>query len=70
MASGGGGGRGVKCEGVESVFNHEFTLIGPHPNFILFNPLHCYKNLFTQLEITIGQDKIYGWSAHSTLGPC
>ncbi len=38
-----GGGRGVKCERVGSVFNHEFTPIGPHPNFILFNPLHCYK---------------------------
>jgi hypothetical protein len=38
-----GGGRGVKCERVGSVFNHEFTPIGPHPKFILFNPLHCYK---------------------------
>ncbi len=33
------------------------------PNLILFDPLHCYKNSFTLLEITIGQEKIYGWSA-------
>ncbi len=56
---GGGGGRGVKCEEGGSVFNHKFLLIGP-PKLILFNPLHCYKNPFTLLEITIGQDKIYG----------
>ncbi len=37
-----GGGRGVKCEGVGSVFNHEFSLIRP-PKLIIFNPLHCYK---------------------------
>jgi hypothetical protein len=54
---GGGCGGGVKCERVESIFNQELTPIGPHPNFILFNPLHCYKNSFTLLEITIGQDK-------------
>ena len=63
MARGWGGGGGVKCERVESMFNQELTLIGPHPNFILCNPLHCYKNSFTLLEITIGQDKISGWSA-------
>ncbi len=39
----GGAGGGVKCERVESMFNQELTPIGPHPNFILFNPLHCYK---------------------------
>ncbi len=54
------GGGGVKCERVETMFNQEFTPIGPRPNLILFNPLHCYKNPFTLLEITIGQDKIYG----------
>ena len=43
MARGWRGGRGVKCERVESMFNQELTPIGPHPNFILFNPLHCYK---------------------------
>ncbi len=44
MARGwGGGGGGVKCERVESKFNQELTPIRPHPNFILFNPLHCYK---------------------------
>ncbi len=52
------GGGGVKCEEGGSVFNHEFSLIGP-PKLILFNPFHCYKNPFTLLEITIGQDKIY-----------
>ncbi len=67
MARGWGGAGGVKCERVESMFNQELTPIGPHPNFILFNPLHCYKNSFTLLEITIGQDKIYGWSAHYPL---
>ena len=39
----GGGGRGVKCEKVESMFNQELTPIGPRPNLILFDPLHCYK---------------------------
>ncbi len=58
------GGGGVKCEKVESKFNQELTPIGPRPNLILFDPLHCYKkNPFTLLEITIGQEKIYGWSA-------
>ena len=57
------GGWGVKCERVETMFNQEFTPIGPRLNLILFNPLHCYKNSFTLLEITICQDKIYGWSA-------
>ena len=28
------------------------------------------KSSFTLPEITIGQDKIHGWSAHSALGPC
>jgi hypothetical protein len=37
------GGGGVKCERVETMFNQEFTLIGPRPNLILFNPLNCYK---------------------------
>ncbi len=37
---GGGGVGAVKCERVESMFNQELTPIGPHPNFILFNPLH------------------------------
>jgi hypothetical protein len=37
------GGGGVKCERVETMFNQELTPIRPHPNFILFNPLHCYK---------------------------
>ena len=40
---GGGGGRGVKCEKVESMFNQELTPIGPRPNLILSDPLHCYK---------------------------
>jgi hypothetical protein len=61
----GGGGRGVKCERVESMFNQELTPIWPRPNLILFDPLHCYKNSFTLLEITIGQEKIYGWSAQA-----
>jgi hypothetical protein len=32
---------------------------------ILFNPFHytARKSPFTLLEITMGQDKIYGWSA-------
>ncbi len=37
------GGGGVKCVRVETMFNQEFTPIGPRPNLILFNPLHCYK---------------------------
>ena len=39
---------------------------------ILLNPFHytATKSPFTSLEITMGQDKIYGWSAHSALGPC
>jgi len=37
------GGGGVKCEKVESMFNQELTPIGPRPNLILFDPLHCYK---------------------------
>ncbi len=60
----GGGGGGVKCEKVESMFNQELTLIGPRPDLILFDPYTATKNSFTLLEITIGQDKIYGWSAH------
>ena len=56
-------GAGVKCERVESKFNQELTPIWPRPNPILFDPLHCYKNSFTLLEITIGQEKIHGWSA-------
>ncbi len=39
----GGGGWGVKCEKVESMFNQELTPIWPRPNLILFDPLHCYK---------------------------
>ncbi len=61
------GGGGVKCEKVESMFNQELTPIGPRPNLILSDPLHCYKKFIPLLEITIGQEKIYGWSAHS---PC
>ena len=57
-------GAGVKWERVESKFNQELTPIWPRPNPILFDPLHCYKNSFTLLEITIGQEKIHGWSAH------
>ena len=63
MARGWRGVGGVKCERVETMFNQELTPIRPRPNLILFNPLHCYKNSFTLLEITIGQEKIYGWSA-------
>ncbi len=43
MARGWGGGGGVKCERVETMFNQELTPPGPRPNLILFNPLHCYK---------------------------
>ncbi len=31
---------GSNVQRVESMFNQELTPIGPHPNFILFNPLH------------------------------
>jgi hypothetical protein len=62
MARGGGGGK-VKCERVGSVFNHEFTPIGPLPNLYFLTRYTATKNSFTLLEITIGQDKIYGWSA-------
>jgi hypothetical protein len=27
---------------------------------MLLDPLHCYKNSFTLLEITIGQEKMHG----------
>ncbi len=65
MARGWRGGGGVKCERVETMFYQEFTPIGPHPNLILFNTLHCYKNPFTLLEIPIGQDK-YTAGPHSS----
>jgi hypothetical protein len=45
------------------MFNQEFTPIGPRPNLILFNPLHCYKKFIHAAGDSIGQDKIYGWSA-------
>jgi hypothetical protein len=38
-----GGGRGIKCGKVESMFNQELTPIWPRPNLKLFDPLHCYK---------------------------
>jgi hypothetical protein len=37
--------------------------IGPRAVGERVNPLHCYKKFIHVLEITIGQDKIYGWSA-------
>jgi hypothetical protein len=43
MARGWRGDGRVKCETVETMFNQELTPIGPHPNLIIFNPLHCYK---------------------------
>jgi hypothetical protein len=43
MVKGDEGGGGVKCEKVESMLNQELTPIGPRPNLILFDPLHCYK---------------------------
>ena len=43
MARGGRRWGGVKCERVEAMFNQELTPIGPRPNLILFDPLHCYK---------------------------
>ncbi len=60
---GGGGVGGVKCERVESIFNQELTPIGPHPNFILFNPLHCYKIHSRCWRSPLVKTKIYGWSA-------
>ncbi len=65
---GGGGGKGVKCEGVGSVFNHEFTPIGPLPTLYFLTRYTATKNPFTLLEITIGQDKIYGRSAQGVRG--
>jgi len=60
----GGGGRGVKCEKVESMFNQELTPIGPRPNLILFDPLHCYKKFIHAVGDHHWPRKIYGWSAH------
>ena len=42
------------------------------PKSIHLNPFHytATKSSFTPLEITTGQDKIYGHAAHSALGPC
>ena len=42
------------------------------PKSIHLNPFHytATKSSFTPLEITTGQDKIYGHTAHSALGPC
>jgi hypothetical protein len=31
---------------------------------MLLDPLHCYKNSFTLLEITIGQEKMHGRCVH------
>jgi hypothetical protein len=44
MARGWGGGR-VNCGRVHAIFNQEITPLGPHPNLILFDLLHCYKKL-------------------------
>jgi hypothetical protein len=62
----GGGGRwggGVKCEKVEFMFNQELTPIGPRPNLILFDPLHCYKKFIHAVGDHHWPRKIYGWSA-------
>ncbi len=60
---GGGGGRGMR-RGWIYVWTRISSPIVP------FNPYTATKSSFTLLEITIGQDKIYGWSTHSALGPC
>jgi hypothetical protein len=64
-----GGGRGVKCERVGSVFNHEFTPIGPLPNLYFLTHYTATKNSFTLLEITIGQDKICPTLLHQNPSP-
>jgi hypothetical protein len=57
------GGGGVKCEKVESMFNQELTPMGPRPNLILFDPLHCYKKFIHAVGDHHWPRKIYGWSA-------
>ncbi len=63
-----GGGGGV---GEDLSLNMDFFTDKTAQN-VLLNPLHytVTKSSFTLLEITMGQDKIYGQSAHSALGPC
>jgi hypothetical protein len=61
MARGWGGGR-VNCERVDAMFNQELTPPEPRPNFLTYYT--ATKSSFTLPEITIGQDKIHGWSAH------
>ena len=57
-----GGGGGV---GEDLSLNMYFFTDRPAQT-ILLNPFHytATKSPFTSLEITMGQDKIYGWSAH------
>ena len=63
----GGGGRGVKCEKVESMFNKNSHRYGPAQTLFVLTHYTATKNSFTLLEITIGQDKLYGWSAHKAI---
>jgi len=60
-----GAGGGWEGEGEERSLTCISSPIDP-PKFILLNPFHytATKSPFTSLEITMGQDKIYGWSAH------
>ena len=64
--AGGGWGGGV---GEDLSLNMYFFTDRPAQT-ILLNPLHftVTKSPFTSLEITMGQDKIYGWSAHPQSG--
>jgi hypothetical protein len=57
-------GAGVGGVGEDLSLNMYFFTDRP-TQIILLNPLHytVTKSPFTSLEITMGQDKIYGWSA-------
>ncbi len=63
-----GAGEGVGGAGEDLSLNMYFFTDSP-AQITFLNPLHytATKSPFTSLEITMGQDKTYGWSAQSYL---
>jgi hypothetical protein len=67
---GGGGVEGSTVEGYMLCLTKNSHHQSPAQTLYFLTYYTATKNSFTLPEITIGQEKIHGWSAHSALGPC
>ena len=67
---GGGGVEGSTVEGYMLCLTKNSHHQSPAQTLYFLTYYTATKNSFTLPEITIGQDKIHGLSAHSALGPC